>query len=62
MTDNVVRGEVQRKDDPFGIPACFYWTMDEVADWVDSIGYGKYKVSYSPATRRYSGKTSIIGQ
>ncbi|KAK3793669.1 hypothetical protein RRG08_014563 [Elysia crispata] len=46
MSDNVVRREVQRRDDPFGIPACFYWTMDEVADWVDSIGYGKYKENF----------------
>ncbi|GFN97142.1 sterile alpha motif domain-containing protein 15 [Plakobranchus ocellatus] len=46
MTDNVVRREVQRRDDPFGIPACFYWTMDEVADWVESIGYGKYKENF----------------
>ncbi|GFS06841.1 sterile alpha motif domain-containing protein 15 [Elysia marginata] len=46
MSDNVVRREVQRRDDPFGIPACFYWTMDEVADWVESIGYGKYKENF----------------
>jgi hypothetical protein len=44
MTDNIVRREAQRRDDPFGIPACFYWTIDEVADWVESIGYSKYKV------------------
>ncbi|CAG5119824.1 unnamed protein product [Candidula unifasciata] len=46
MTDNVVRREIQRRDDPFGIPACFYWTIDEVADWVESIGYGKYKENF----------------
>ncbi|RUS78133.1 hypothetical protein EGW08_014106 [Elysia chlorotica] len=46
MSDNVVRREIQRRDDPFGIPACFYWTVDEVADWVDSIGYGKYKENF----------------
>jgi len=38
--------EVMRRDDPFGIPACFYWTVDEVADWIDSIGYGKYKENF----------------
>ncbi|XP_013069786.1 uncharacterized protein LOC106057220 [Biomphalaria glabrata] len=46
MTDNIVRREVQRRDDPFGIPACFYWTIDEVADWVESIGYSKYKENF----------------
>ncbi|XP_005106830.1 uncharacterized protein LOC101845126 [Aplysia californica] len=46
MADNVIRREVQRRDDPFGIPACFYWTVDEVADWIDSIGYGKYKENF----------------
>jgi len=46
MADNVIRREVHRRDDPFGIPACFYWTVDEVADWVDSIGYGKYKENF----------------
>ena len=42
--NGVQRREVMRTDDPFGIPACFYWTVDEVADWIESIGYGKYKV------------------
>ncbi|BFZ07006.1 hypothetical protein BsWGS_10046 [Bradybaena similaris] len=46
MTDNVARREIQRRDDPFGIPACFYWTIDEVADWVESIGYAKYKENF----------------
>ncbi|CAL1540966.1 unnamed protein product [Lymnaea stagnalis] len=46
MADNIVRREVQRRDDPFGIPACFYWTIDEVADWIESIGYAKYKENF----------------
>jgi len=46
MGEHVVSRSAMRVDDPFGIPACFYWTVDEVADWVDSIGYGKYKENF----------------
>ena len=26
------------------IPRCFYWSTDEVADWVESIGLKQYRV------------------
>ncbi|BFZ11632.1 hypothetical protein BsWGS_14671 [Bradybaena similaris] len=43
MTDNVIRREVLRRDNAYGIPACYFWSAEEVANWVQSIGYGKYK-------------------
>ena len=50
MTDAVTPRPVMRADNAFGIPACFYWTVDDVVNWVESIGYGKYKVRHLKKT------------
>jgi hypothetical protein len=26
------------------VPACLQWTVDEVADWIDKLGYKEYRV------------------
>ena len=26
------------------VPACLQWTADEVADWIEKLGYKEYRV------------------
>ena len=27
------------------VPPCLYWTVDQVADWVENLGFPYYRVS-----------------
>ena len=39
------------------LPECFYWSMDEVAKWVENIGFKEYKVaSYSNQLASYNNQ------
>lgn len=29
------------------VPRCLEWTVDEVADWMEGLGFGQYRVSLS---------------
>ena len=33
------------------VPACLYWTVDDVANWIESIGFPDYKVTDGVAPR-----------
>jgi hypothetical protein len=26
------------------VPACLYWSVDQVADWIEELGFPNYKV------------------
>jgi len=34
------------------VPACFSWTTEDVADWIESIGFPLYRVSLGAARYR----------
>ena len=29
------------------VPACLEWTVQEVADWIEKLGYKEYKVNHN---------------
>ena len=36
--------KVKALDESMGVPMAMYWTTEEVADWMEDIGFQKYRV------------------
>ena len=44
------------------VPACLYWSVDQVADWIEELGFPNYKVCIKVIRifHRYDDITDII--
>ena len=36
--------KVKEQDAEYGVPMTIYWTTDQVADWIEELGFPNYRV------------------
>ena len=46
------------------VPPCLYWSIEQVADWVEQLGFPHYRVSevYSGLSPERVGKMPLPGE
>ena len=42
------------------VPSCIFWTCEEVANWIEELGFPDYRASTGSRSQRVAHKIKII--